>query len=150
MNNIPPTSSGMMMTMSHAPSANLATAKITVTIPVATAPVPLIAMLRRHPSPRSRRQWTTIPACDSVIEVNTPMAYNGMRASTRPPNAARTTIERTARATMPVLNASRSPRNANRLGMNPSRARSDASRGKSANEVLAARTRMPMVESCRT
>ena len=89
-------------------------------------------MLRRHPSPRSRRQWTTIPACDSVIEVNTPIAYSGMRASTRPPNAARTTIDRTARATIPALNASRSPRNAKRLGMNPSRARSDDSRGKSA------------------
>ena len=141
---------GMMTTISHAPSANLATAKMTVTMPVATAPKPLIAMLRRQPSPRSRRQWTTIPACDSVIEVNTPMAYSGISASTRPPNAARTTIDRTASATIPVLNASRSPRNANRLGMNPSRARSDDRRGKSAKDVLAARTRMPIVESCRT
>ena len=139
-----------MITISHAPSANFATAKMIATIPVATAPTPLIAMLRRHPSPRSRRQWTTIPACDSVIEVNTPIAYSGISASTRPPNAARTTIDRTASATIPALNARRSPRNAKRLGMNPSRASSDDSRGKSAKEVLAARMRMPIVENWRT
>ena len=55
-----------------------------------------------------------MPACDSVIEVNTPIAYSGMSASTRPPKATTTTIESTASATIPVLNASRSPRKAKR------------------------------------
>ncbi len=36
-----------------------------------------------------------------------------------------------------------------RAGMNPSRARSEASRGKSAKAVFAARTRMPIVENWR-
>ncbi len=103
--------------ISHAPSANLATAKMRVTIPVATAPTPLMTALRRHPASRSRSQWRTIPACDSVTEVNTPMAYRGISAVTRPPNATRTAIAMKARTTIPALNASRSPRNANRVGM---------------------------------
>ena len=41
---------------------------------------------------------------------------------------------------MPVLNASRSPRNWKTRGRNPSRARMLDRRGKSANDVLAART----------
>ncbi len=42
----------------------------------------------------------------------------------------------------PLENTSRSPRLANCRGRNPSRAMNDASRGKSANAVLAARARM--------
>src|SRR2546423_134393 len=114
-----------MKTISQAPSANLATAKISVTMPVDTAPKPLISALRRQPAVRSFSQCRTMPACDSVIDVKTPIAYSGIRASTNPPNATRTTIATTARTTMPALNASRSPRNENRLGMNPSRARID-------------------------
>ena len=105
----------MTITMSHAPRANFATAKMSVTIPVATAPIPLIVMLRRQPASRPRHQWRTMPACESVIDVKTPTAYSGISASTRPPNTASTAIARTASATMPVLKASRSPRNANRL-----------------------------------
>ena len=46
---------------------------------------------------------------------------------------------------MPLEKTSRSPRVANWRGMKPSRARKDASRGKSAKAVLAARTRMSIV-----
>ena len=49
------------MMMSQAPSANFAMAKISVTMPVATAPTPLIAMLRRQPGSRPRHQWRTMP-----------------------------------------------------------------------------------------
>ena len=42
---------------------------------------------------------------------------------------------------MPVVNASRSPRNANWRGMKSSRARNEERRGKSANAVFAARAR---------
>ena len=147
---MPTTSSGTTTTTSHAPSANFAAAKMSVTIAVAMAPTPLIARLRRQPGSRVRRQWTTMPSCDSVIDVNTPTAYSGISASTRPPNAATTTIARTASAMIPELNARRSPRYANRDGISPSRARSEASRGKSAKAVFAARTRMPIVDSWRT
>ena len=46
---------------------------------------------------------------------------------------------------MPFEKASRSPRFANWRGMNRSRARNEASRGKSAKLVLAARMRMSIV-----
>ena len=55
------------------------------------------------------------------------------------------TIAMTARTTIPALNASRSPRKANRLGMKPSFARIDDSRGKSAKLVFAARIRIAIV-----
>ena len=54
------------------------------------------AVDRHAPAParaRSRSQWTTMPACDRVIEVKTPIAYSGISASTRPPNATSTTID---------------------------------------------------------
>ena len=82
--------------------------------------------------------------------VNTPIAYSGISASTRPRNATTTTIAIAASATIPELNARRSPRKANWRGMNPSRARIEASRGKSAKLVWAARTRIPIVEKIRT
>ena len=46
---------------------------------------------------------------------------------------------------MPFEKTSRSPRFANWRGMKPSRARNEASRGKSAKRVLAARIRMRAV-----
>ena len=54
----------------------------------------------------------------------------------------------TARMRMPFENASRSPRFANWRGMNPSRARKEATRGKSAKLVLAARIRIRVVTAC--
>ena len=140
----------MIRMISQAPRANLATAKTIVTIRVEKAPKPLIAALLRQPGPLLLSQCRTMPAWDRVIEVNTPIAYSGISASTVPPKATRITIARMARATIPVLNASRSPRNAKPLGMNPSRARIEASRGKSAKLVLAARIRIPVVANCRT
>ena len=47
------------MTTSQAPSANFATAKMTATMPVATAPKPLMAMLRRQPG-----SWRSPPVPD--------------------------------------------------------------------------------------
>ena len=58
-------------------------------------------------------------------------------------------IEITARPMMPLLKTSRSPRLANWRGMNPSRARIDDRRGKSAKLVWAATTRIAMVAICR-
>ena len=54
------------------------------------------------------------------------------------------------RATMPVVNARRSPRNANWRGRKPSRARNEERRGKSAKLVFAARTRMSAVATWAT
>ena len=48
---------------------------------------------------------------------------------------------------MPLENTSRSPCVANCRGMKRSRARKNASRGKSANDVLAASNRISMVTS---
>ncbi len=47
---------------------------ISVTTKVVAAPIPLMTMLLCQRGPRSRRQCTTMPACDSVNDVNTPMA----------------------------------------------------------------------------
>ena len=35
--------------------------------------MPLTHALVRQPGPPSRRQWTTMPACDSVNETKTPI-----------------------------------------------------------------------------
>ena len=64
----------MMISTIQAPWANFATAKTTATMPVATAPTPLMNALRCQPELRSESQWRTIPVCDSVNAVNTPTA----------------------------------------------------------------------------
>ena len=106
-----PISSGISRITSHAPSANLVTAMTIVTMAVATEPTPLITAERSQPGSRSLRQWTTMPACERVKLVNTPTAYNGMSASRLPLKTTSSTIDSSARATIPVVNASRSPRN---------------------------------------
>jgi hypothetical protein len=58
-------------------------------------------------------------------------------------------IETNDRATIPELNARRSPLRANCRGKKPSRARIEERRGKSAKLVFAARMRMPIVENWR-
>ena len=58
----------------HAPSLNFVMAITASTIAVVTAPSPLIRSPRRHPGSRMRRCRFAIPACESVNEVNTPMA----------------------------------------------------------------------------
>ena len=60
--------------IAHAPSANLVRATMTSTIPVATAPAPLISRPTRQPGSRRRRCRLAIPACDNVNDVNTPIA----------------------------------------------------------------------------
>ncbi len=65
---------GTTTRITQAPSANFATAKTTATTAVASAPTPLIAALRRQPGPLSTNQWRTIPACDRVKAVKTPIA----------------------------------------------------------------------------
>ena len=66
--------------MIHAPSCALVTATTISTMPVTSAPVPLMAALVFHPGPRSCRQCTTMPACDSVKDTNTPIMYSGISA----------------------------------------------------------------------
>ena len=83
-NSIAATMTGTITMTIQAPSPNLAIAKMTVTMAVASAPAPLIVALRRQPGPRSTIQWRTIPDWDSVNAVKTPIAYRGIRASTRP------------------------------------------------------------------
>ena len=58
----------------HAPCANFVTAITTVTTAVVTAPSPLIARPWRQPGSRRRRWRLAMPACDSVNDVNTPIA----------------------------------------------------------------------------
>ena len=57
---------------------------MTRTIPVVTAPNPLMTALVFHPASRVRRQWMTIPACDNVNDTNTPIMYSGSSACVSP------------------------------------------------------------------
>ena len=58
----------------HAPYLNFVYAMMTVTIAVVSAPSPLISKPWVHPGSLSRMCRRAIPACDSVNEVNTPIA----------------------------------------------------------------------------
>ena len=64
---------------SQPPAVNFETVTTTNTRPVAVAPITLITIARRQtragvvPARRSRDQWTTIPLCDSVNDMNTPI-----------------------------------------------------------------------------
>ena len=91
-----------------------------------------------------------MPAWDRVKEVNTPMAYSGIRCVTSAWKTTTSTEPATARAMMPLENTRRWPRLVSCLGMNASSAWKLASRGKSAKLVLAASTRMSMVIACTT
>ena len=66
-------SSGTAIVTIHAPSANFAWITSSVTSPVVAAPRPLIAARRRQPGSFARRQCCTIPACESVKAVKTPI-----------------------------------------------------------------------------
>ena len=100
----------------HAPLVNLVAATMIRTIRVANDPMPFTTTPRRHPRSRRRRWWTTMPACDSVNDVNTPTAYRGIRALVRPPKAMSRPLAASARNTMPLENTRRSPRLANWRG----------------------------------
>ncbi len=49
------------------------TATMISTMPVTTAPKPLIIALVFQPGSCVLRQWITMPACDSVNDTNTPI-----------------------------------------------------------------------------
>ena len=74
----------------HPPAVNFETVTTNSTTPVATAPMTLIAIERRQtrrgvvPERRSRVQWTTIPLCDSVNDMNTPITYSWISRGGRP------------------------------------------------------------------
>ena len=63
----------MSSMMIHAPSCALVTATTISTMPVTSAPMPFIAACVRQPAPPSRRQRTTMPACERVNDTNTPI-----------------------------------------------------------------------------
>ena len=86
-----------------------------------------------------------MPACDSVNAMKTPTVYSGMRFVTLASYTRMRSEDTMARATIPVLKASRSPRCANWRGMNRSVAMIDASRGNPLKAVFAARMRMTAV-----
>src|SRR5204863_536120 len=72
---------------------------------------------QRQPARRSPSQWRTMPDWLIVNEMKTPTEYSGISAVVLPPNRASSAIATTLRITMPEVNASRSPRNANVRGM---------------------------------
>ena len=88
-----------------------------------------------------------MPACDSVNEVNTPIAYRGISRWTSAWNTTTSTVAAIASPMMPLEKTSRCPRLVSGRGMKLSFAWKLASRGKSANEVLAARIRINIVPS---
>ena len=123
---------------------------MTVTIPVATAPKPLIAMLRRQPAPRSRSQWTTIPR---LRQGDRGEDADGVQRDERldPPAERGEHDDREDRegddpgAEREPLAAEREP-----AGHEPV-AREERRQPREVGEaVLAARIRMPIVASCRT
>jgi hypothetical protein len=84
-------------------------------------------------------------ACESVKDRKTPTAYSGISAWVSPRKITSKSAASPPRITIPLENTSRSPCVANWRGMKRSRARKNDSRGKSANDVLAARSRISIV-----
>ena len=91
-----------------------------------------------------------MPLCESVNEVNTPRAYRGIMLVTLARKATTITVAARASPRIPLENTSLCPRLVSCRGMNASPAWKLASLGKSAKDVFAARTRMAVVEICRT
>jgi hypothetical protein len=116
-------------------------------MPVTTAPKPLMQALVFQPAFRCSRQWITMPVCDSVNDTNTPIMYSGSSDCVSPRNA---TIRTRRRAT-----AQDAVREGEAIALVHELARQvasretiDASRGKSAYAVFAARTRISVVPAC--
>ena len=99
----------------------------------------------RQPGSRSRRWRFAIPACESVNEANTPIAYRGISRWTSAWKSTPSAVDATASPMTPLEKTSRCPRLVSGLGMKSSVAWKLASLGKSANDVLAARIRMSVV-----
>ena len=89
-----------------------------------------------------------MPAWERVKATKTPTVYRGIRLVTLPPKTTTSTAATAARTTMPLVKARRSPRKANWLGRNWSRAIRLARRGKSAKAVFAARISSTVVANC--
>ena len=81
-------------------------------------------------------------------EVNTPRAYSGIIEETLARKSTMIRLAPAARPMMPLENTSLCPRLVSWRGMNESWAWKLARRGKSANEVFAARIRISVVEIC--
>ncbi len=114
----------------HAPPANLLAPMTSKATPVAAAPSPLSAARGAQPGPRSRHQWTTMPACDRVKARNAPTANRGIRAWVSPPKTTTSSAARPASSRIPLEKTSRSPTARNWRGRKPSRAISETTRGK--------------------
>ena len=71
------------------------------TTPVVAAPIPFIVAFRRHPPPRWRNQWRTIPACARVNAVKTPITYRWISEFTFALNATIKPEARPASTTIP-------------------------------------------------
>ena len=131
----------------HAPSENRVATTITNTMPVVVAPITLTAAFPSSPAVRRRatphhaglREREGHEHADHV-ELDQP----GQVAS----NTQTAARARPASTATPLENTSRSPRLRNCEGMNRSRARIDASRGKSWYAVFAARIRISAVKIC--
>ena len=132
------------------------------TTAVSTAPKPLMIILARHrgswrrselPSctsvPGASRpdftQRRVMPACESVKERKTPIAYSGMRRVTLAWKITISAQARRARATIPREKTRRLPRYSSWRGRWPSAACSADRRGKPLKAVLAAMIRMRVV-----
>ena len=69
---------------------------------VAIAPAPFSASDLRQPGVRSRFQWRTIPTCESVKAVKTPITYRWISALTSALNAQISSAAIPARTTIPL------------------------------------------------
>ena len=120
----------MSTTTTQAPYGNFVTAKMIMTTKLAVAPMPFSAIFahqcRSYVSSEPCvlitwpglsfeifRQRTTMPACDSVKDRNTPMAYSGISADTSALNTTISAEASSASSVIPHENTSRFPRNVN-------------------------------------
>src|SRR5437764_1964718 len=142
------TSSGIATITSHAPSANFVQMTTRSATPVAVAPTALTASLCRQPGSRLRSQYRTIPDCDSVKAVNTPITYRWISESTLALYAQRSATATPVSTMIPFEKTSRSPRLVNWRAKKRSRASSAARRGNPWYEVFAASTSTASVSAC--
>ncbi len=94
----------------HAPSVNLETTTTSAMIPVATAPMALMASSARQLGSFSLRWWRTIPAWLRVKPVKTPNAYSGISAEMSPLKTMIKMLAIAARKITPFENTNRAPR----------------------------------------
>ena len=137
----------------HAPCVNLVMSTTTSTVAVIARPTELMTRERfirvraagSGSVRRCRVQCRTMPSWLTVNDTKTPTMYSWIRRVTSASNAQMSAIATSARVTMPLENASRSPRVCSWRGRYPSRARIEPSTGNPLNAVLAASTRISPV-----